>query len=215
MKAMLLRLVERLDAATLRERVMVFVAAAAVLAFAVHAAALQPLRVKQQRLLGQIQADQAEIKKIQASLEATTRASTQDPDVSLRAREKSLRATLAELNAKVAQAQRRFTPPDSMRPVLEELLERNPRLSLLDLRTVPVALITVRGGPGASGLYRHGIELAVSGSYADLHAYLRALEGVPTQIYWGRAELEVTQHPSITLKITLYTVSFDRAWLIV
>lgn len=215
MNATLQRMFERLDGATLRERVLVFVAAAAVLAFTVHAAALQPLRVKQQRLLGQIQADQAEMKKLQASLQATLRASSVDPDAPLRAREKSLRTTLGELNAKVAQAQRRFTPPESMRGVLEELLERNPRLSLLDLRTVPAAPIAVRGGPGSSGLYRHGIELAVSGSYADLYEYLRALEGVPTQIYWGRTELEVTQHPALTLKVTLYTVSFDRAWLIV
>ena len=215
MKAMFLRMAERLDAATLRERIMVFVATAAVLAFAAHAMALQPLRAKQQRLLGRIQADQAEMTKLQASLQATLRASAVDPDASLRAREKSLRATLGELNAKVALVQRRFTPPDSMRGVLEELLERNPRLSLLDLRTVPAVPIAVRGGPGSSGLYRHGIELAVSGSYADLYEYLRALEAVPTQIYWGRAELEVIQHPAITLKVTLYTVSFDRAWLIV
>jgi MSHA biogenesis protein MshJ len=64
-------------------------------------------------------------------------------------------------------------------------------------------------------LFRHGIELTVSGAYLDLYEYLRTLERLPAQLYWGRAELSVSEYPSITLKLTLYTVSFDRAWLTV
>jgi MSHA biogenesis protein MshJ len=71
------------------------------------------------------------------------------------------------------------------------------------------------GGANVSGLYRHGIELTVSGSYVDLYDYLRSLESSPTQLYWGRADLAVTEYPSNTLKLTVYTVSLDRTWLIV
>jgi MSHA biogenesis protein MshJ len=215
MKARLLRYAARLDAATLRERVLVFLAAAAVLGAAVHFAMWQPLRAKQQRALVQLQANQAELKKLQASFEAGVRAASTDPDAAMLAREKALRAALADLNTKIAKEQRRFTPPESMRSVLEELLEKNKRLALVDLKTVPVAPLTVRGAAGTPGLYRHGIELAVSGTYSDLYDYLKALESLPAQLYWGRAELEVTQHPAITLKLTLFTVSFDKAWLIV
>jgi MSHA biogenesis protein MshJ len=49
----------------------------------------------------------------------------------------------------------------------------------------------------------------------DLYEYLRTLEHLPTQLYWGRAELASGEYPASTLKLTLYTVSFDRAWLIV
>jgi MSHA biogenesis protein MshJ len=45
---------------------------------------------------------------------------------------------------------------------------------------------------------------------------LRKLEKqLPTQLYWGRADLAVAEYPSVTLKLTIYTVSFDRAWLVV
>jgi MSHA biogenesis protein MshJ len=214
-KALLLRLGTRLDAATVRERFLVFVAAAFVLAFAAYSMVVQPMRAKQQRFVAQVQADQAELLKLQASLKASLQSAAHDPDVGMRSRENALRAALKELNSRVAQEQGRFTPPESMRSVLEELLEKNRRLSLVDLRTLPAAPLTVPGAVGTPGLYRHGLELAVSGGYADLYEYLRALESLPSQLYWGRAELEVTQHPSITLKLTLYTVSFDRAWLIV
>jgi len=94
-----------------------------------------------------------------------------------------------------------------------------PLLSLADLltKTLPVAPLAIAPAtPGVNpGLFRHGIELTVSGSYADLYEYLKVLEHLPTQLYWGNAELAVAEYPSVTLKLTLYTVSFDRAWLIV
>jgi MSHA biogenesis protein MshJ len=68
---------------------------------------------------------------------------------------------------------------------------------------------------GSPGLFRHGIELTVSGGYSDLYEYLKILEHLPSQLYWGRAELVVADYPAISLKLTLYTVSFNRAWLVV
>jgi MSHA biogenesis protein MshJ len=217
-KALAKRMAERLDAATLRERLLVFIAAASVLVFAAHAAFIGPLRAEQKRLAAESEQQQKELRTIQASLQKlASRAAGQDPDAANRARQAVLRAELASLNQRIEQEQQRFTPPERMRSVLEEMLERNRRLVLLDLRTLaPVPVGTARGGPaGSAGLYRHGIELSVSGTYPELYEYLRALERLPTQLYWGRAELTVTDYPSSTLKLTVYTVSFDRTWLIV
>jgi MSHA biogenesis protein MshJ len=95
------------------------------------------------------------------------------------------------------------------------MLERNKRLQLLDLKTLPIADLAVAQGNAGRRIFRHGVELTVSGSYLDLHAYLRALEELSTQIYWARAEMNVTAYPAVSLKLTVYTVSFDKAWLIV
>jgi len=64
-------------------------------------------------------------------------------------------------------------------------------------------------------VFRHGVELTLAGSYLDLYAYLSALEGLQTQLYWGRAEMSVAEYPVATLKLTVYTLSFDQAWLVV
>jgi MSHA biogenesis protein MshJ len=64
-------------------------------------------------------------------------------------------------------------------------------------------------------MYRHGIDLTVRGTYVELHNYLQELEKLPNQLYWARAELSVATHPLLTLKLTVHTLSFDRAWLIV
>jgi len=61
----------------------------------------------------------------------------------------------------------------------------------------------------------HSVEPLDSGGYFDLQAYLRDLEKLPTQIYWGRAELTAQDYPRSTLKLLLYTLSFERAWMLV
>lgn len=215
MIAQLRDLSERIDALPLRSRIMVFGAAALVLGFAANAMLLEPLRGKEKRLAGEIAQQQTEISDIQQQLQRQAQANRADPDAVNRARRTALLEELQRLNARAAEEQKRFTPPDRMRRVLEELLERNRNLSLVDLKTLPPAPVAGQrpGAPG--GMYRHGIELTVRGTYGELYEYLRALENLPNQLYWGRAELAVDAHPLLKLKLTVHTLSFDRAWLVV
>ncbi len=66
--------------------------------------------------------------------------------------------------------------------------------------------------PG-SLLYRHGVEITVRGNYLDMIDYMAALEGMPTQLFWGGAKLEVEEYPSSRLTLTMYTLSLDPKWL--
>jgi MSHA biogenesis protein MshJ len=217
MKALIKRYAERIDAASLRERAMIFLALALGLVFVANAALIEPLRLKQKRLAAENQQRQQELQTLQAGLQRLVQGAGQDSDSLNRARQAALRGELARFNAKIEQEQRRFTPPDRMRAMLGEMFERNKQLTLVDLKTLPVTpLGTPRAGAATyQGLFRHGIELTVSGAYLDLYEYLRTLERLPAQLYWGRAELSVGEYPSTTLKLTVYTVSFDRAWLTV
>ena len=217
MKGLIKRYAERIDAASLRERAMIFLALALGLVFLANAALIEPLRVKQKRLTAENQQRQQELQSLQGGLQRLMQGAGQDTDSLNRARQAALRAELARFNAKLEQEQRRFTSPDRMRALLGEMFERNKQLTLVDLKTLPVTpLGTARAGAtNSQGLFRHGIELTVSGAYLDLYEYLRTLERLPAQLYWGRAELSVGEYPSSTLKLTLYTLSFDRAWLIV
>ena len=49
-------------------------------------------------------------------------------------------------------------------------------------------------------------------SAAHLLGYLSELERLPTQLYWSTLGIE-GQYPTVTLKVTVYTLSLDRAWL--
>jgi MSHA biogenesis protein MshJ len=67
--------------------------------------------------------------------------------------------------------------------------------------------------PTAS-LYRHGVEITVEGSYAELMNYLAALESLPgPRLLWGGVTMKVEHHPIVRLSFTVYTLSVNRAWL--
>jgi MSHA biogenesis protein MshJ len=55
------------------------------------------------------------------------------------------------------------------------------------------------------------VELTVRGTYMDLIDFLADLEKLPWRLIWGRSEFLVDAYPAITLRVTLYTLSTDRA----
>lgn len=62
-------------------------------------------------------------------------------------------------------------------------------------------------------LYRHGVEIALQGSYLDMVSYMEALQALPSQLFWGKARLDAGQYPNSRLTLTLYTLSLDAKWM--
>jgi MSHA biogenesis protein MshJ len=209
------RYAERIDNATLRERVLLFAAAALIVIFVVNATLIQPLRDTQRRLGADIAQKETELRTIQGGLQRMMQAQRVDPDARNRERIVRLQLEVKSLDASIAEEQRRFTPPQRMRQVLEEMLEREKRLQVLEMKTLPASDLSATQGRSGRRVFRHGMEITLAGSYLDLYAYLRGLEALPTQLYWGRAEMSVAEYPVATLKLTVFTLSFDQAWLVV
>jgi MSHA biogenesis protein MshJ len=67
----------------------------------------------------------------------------------------------------------------------------------------------------SANLYKHGVEITLSGSYPALLDYLSRLESSPQKVLWGRLDLRVEKHPKNELRLVLYTLSLDPAWLAV
>ena len=229
MKKLWLRIAGRIDSSSLRERAIIFAAAALlVIAFA-ETAALQPEFASQRRLAGDLAQRQAELKELQQQIAKLVQDRDADPDKALRARVEDLRTSIEQAERRVATEQARFTEPAQMKRVVEELLAKNKRIRLVDLKTLQVqsvaeareqdarpASATARSGPAATAerqIFRHGIEITVTGSYLDLLAYISELERLPTQLYWSSIEMVVSQYPVVTAKLKIYTLSLDKAWM--
>ena len=197
MKRLWQRYVEKVDGVSLRERGMIFAAAAAVLIFVLDAVLIQPEFARQKRMSREVAQRQGEIKKMQEQLQQTALARQANPDQAIQRQLETLRKRIAETEAKLAEEQRRFVPPERIGALLDQMLSRNRRLQLVDMRTLPVANLadgSARSGharqaggarpppsrrakpaaPSAgSQIYRHGVEITLSGSYLDLLAYLQ------------------------------------------
>jgi len=109
------------------------------------------------------------------------------------------------------------------------LRSQHGKVALDSLKTLPVRVISAaptatlprqsdRPQPAASvaqtGLYRHGVELELRGSYLDLLAYLQALEASSKAVFWSDARLSKTNTNTntpntfeLTLKVTIFMLS--------
>lgn len=219
MKNVVGKILSRIDAATLRERVLLFLAAAVVLVASVDSVSVSPAVEKARKVRAAIAGTQTELDTIENTIRTTVNARGVDPDAPARARYQELAGLLARLDAQILQEQERFTSPERMRDVLKETLQATGGVQLIQLKSLPAESIaeTVPGLAGAKGeertrIFRHGIELTVSGSYADLYAYLRYLEKRP-RMYWGKAVLAVEGYPRSTLTLTVYTLSLQKVWI--
>jgi len=208
---------KRLDAMSLRERVLVFLAAVAVLVLIADNALLEPI-LRRQKINSQMnQQQQDEMRTMQQQLQAYAQARVSEGAKAKRQRLEKRRAELVELDRELAGKQGELVTPERMTRMLSEILKRSPEVELVSLRALPPTSLTqVPGASGAAvGLYRHGIEITVSGSYFRMLSYVIELERNRARIFWGDMDLQAGGYPTITMKITLYTLSPEKTWLLI
>ena len=217
---------DRVDAMSLRERVLIFVMLAAVLVALLMTSVIDPLTAKQKQLSQALVQSQAQTQALEAQMQALAEASRLDPDAPNKQRLAALDSRRKSAYAELANVKQGLVTPDRMTQVLRDLLGKNPRLKLVSIKTLPATslveggkLVETNAKPGDKtpvaglGLYKHGVEISVEGSYADLVGYLTELEHMPWHVYWGGANLSAQGAPVSRLTLTVYTLSLDKTWL--
>jgi MSHA biogenesis protein MshJ len=228
MKQQWLTFAARVDAMSQRERIMSFAASAALLVFAVHMLVIGPLLRKQELLRSQVIQQQNNIAGINEQITQKLQEAAADPDAPARARLAAVRDESGRLGESLRTMQKGLVAPERVAPLLESILRANGRLKMVSVRTLPVEPLSSIGAkknadaaaPAAPEkttkrdlLFRHGVEVTVRGSYLDMVDYMTTLESLPTQLFWGKAQLDVEDYPSVRLTLTLYTLSLDEKWM--
>jgi MSHA biogenesis protein MshJ len=228
-----IKLSTRLDAMTLRERAMVFTAVVAGILFLIYTVSAEPLLKKQSALQLQIKQQQNQITGIDQEIVAKAQGFKVDPDAATREQLNAVRRDIDATSNSLMAVQKGLVAPDKIAPLLEHLLRGNGRLKLISLKTLPVTGLNEAAKPAAAQtpvpaptpagqpapakprelLYRHGVEIVVQGSYLDMVNYMAALESLPVQLFWGKANLDAQQYPNSRLTLTLYTLSLDQKWM--
>lgn len=142
------KLSAKLDAMTLRERALVFVAATGLILFLLYTLAVEPLLARQAALLAQIQQQQNQVSGIDTEIAARAQGFVLDPDAEARAQLQQARAEIDSIGARLVAVQKGLVAPEKIAPLLEHLLQGG-KLKLLALRTLPVAGMNEAAGPAA------------------------------------------------------------------
>jgi MSHA biogenesis protein MshJ len=197
---------------------------------------IEPTLTKRALLLKQMEGELAQ----QQSLRQSLSAPPADGSEALRLQLAETKSQLRAADQQFSEVRKGLVQPQQMGALLQSLLARHRGLQLLSLRSLPVAALSESGlankaraaapsGPAATAsaagasaeqaadgawLYRHGVEIRIEGSYADLLAYVQALEQLPRRVYWGDLEIDARRSPVIVMTLTISTVSLEKTWWI-
>lgn len=209
----------KLMAMSQRERLMIMGALLALIWLVFDTLLLTPALQKQKFYGQEISTKQEEVAKLQTQQVAIIQAGKNDPDAGSKAHLAELQQKVAQMDAELLATQSALVPPDRMPKLLGSLLQRGRQVKLVSLITLPVTgLMDGVGGDKEKsapvfGIYKHGFEVTLEGGYLDLMHYMTELEASPWRMLWGEMSLQAGEYPRSSLKLTLYTLSLDQAWL--
>lgn len=229
-KALAARL-QKFDALSLRERLLVAAAAFVLTFFLVDALLLSAWTRQNAGLKATLPEQRAEAARVATQIKALQAQIAEHPDAQARARIEEIGKKIAAIDAGLQSSAKQLVPPERMATLLEDLLKRNRRLQLVKMATLPAEELLGRdqaaapqpgaeqalgeaGQPGSrNNIFKHGVELTLRGSYFEMLDYLAQIESLPWQMYWGRLKLDAREYNRPVLTLTLYTLSLDKVWL--
>lgn len=213
---------ERIDRLSVRERMLVFIAAPVTLFVLATNLLFVPAWNEHGLQRKHLAGKHEQIEKLESQLQTILRRASEDPDAASRAKLVALREQLGTIDTALAEQTAGLVSPQEMAKLVEEMLKQNRRLELVKIESLaPMQLGNdaeqQQEKPAMMKLdyvvYRHGTRVQFRGRYADIVDYLEALERLPWKMFWGEATLETEQYPLSRFTLVLYTLSLREAWI--
>jgi len=209
LKALWRRNQERIDALTLRERVLLFSALVALTYTAVFMGFIRPLEHKAQAAARALAVAHRQTQVFEYAFEHVL-----DPKTRLReaAQRAALLTQVAHLKERLHLLTNGLVPAHDMPALMHHVLVEVPGVTLLAL--VNHAAVPISRTPKSRPfLYRHEMTIVVRGPYRDLTHYLTVLAHTKRRILWGRVMLTADRYPFSTVSLHIYTLSAREALL--
>lgn len=218
LKQLINRLQEKIDAFSLRERAILFLAISFMLYASVDYLLLSPLELKQQKLLSQIQSIQAENGQLETKALEIINRYRADPNKAERQQLARLNGEIDTAHGQIEAAVAGLIPPEKMALALENLLQRQKGLKFIAITSMPAeSLLKPADDDSAAvadgnlqSIYRHSFQLQFEGSYLNTLAYLRELEALDWSFRWDEIDMTMQEYPRVGITLVIHTISLDE-----
>lgn len=204
----------RIDALSLRERAFLFLSVLAAGMALVDVLWLSPAQVAHQQLTQRFEKQNTELQRLRDALKSVAR--PVDKNQTLHSELADINQRLETVNQSLKEATLAPAQVTRLEQVLVQLLRRQEGLTLVLTSAVAPEAATTKAAQGAAaggattppGLTRQGVELTVSGSYAELTRYVQTLETTLPNVRWGVMKLRSDKlPPQLTLQLFLVGVA--------
>ena len=206
-------LAQKFNQMTPREQGLVLSTGLFLLVFFVFTLWLDPLGQQareQQQTLAQIQQTN---QSLQQQTQVLAAALTRDPNDGIRKQLDVLQQEINQQDQRLGELTLDLVSPSQMLPVLHNLLQKASDVQVLSLASIPAVAVMKNENRPDLGIFKHSIELKVSGSYFQIYELLKAIEQSPWRFYWQAMHYQVTAYPSAEVTIELYTLSTSEDYI--
>lgn len=207
----------QIDELSLRERALIFVAVVSIMVLGWNASINGRYQMERKQLQRELAETEARQEVVKRTTEEVLARHGVDPNRDLRHQLDTLQIRFHELEARKQALADSFIPPGRMAELLQSLLKGKGSLRFVSLETAPAEpVFAVEGQDVATSsampiVFRHGLTLEFDGDYFDMLAYLRELEKQP--LFWDSVDYRVRTYPQASVRLKVYTLSFQREWL--
>lgn len=122
-----------------------------------------------------------------------------------------LRREIRDLDDRISGITDVLIPPDTMATLLRELLGSSD-LTLVRFGALPAQPVN-QADTGEARLFRHQLEIELTGSFEALTSYLQTIETLPWRLFWDELGVETEQYPKLKIRLKVHTLSDQEAWL--
>ncbi len=185
------RWARRIDALSLRERAIGFVSAAVVCLAVADALVISPSLAERKRLAAQVRSQAAALAALRAQV-APAEPAADDPLARLQAALAHARDEREALEREIAALRARHGDGARAADLVERVLRRHERLTLLRLAAVDEP---PKAPAEAATLPMQTIDLGVGGPYLDLARYLAEIEQALPGLRWGELKIDGAASP--------------------
>ncbi|CAG7857256.1 hypothetical protein MCAMS1_02021 [biofilm metagenome] len=203
---------ERIQSLTSREKLIVYTTVLVILWGVWDSLIFRPLVAKQknnsQQLIN-LESQIIQLKQNSLELEKTTQT---DPNVENQNKLNELKAQYSRFQQQIMYGNKKFVAPEQMAKALGDMLNQNKQLDLIKLETLPPATL-LSSIDQHQPIYKHGLKITFTGTYADTVNYLESLEALPWAIVWDELDYRVKNYPKAEITLRALTLSFDKEWL--
>ena len=225
MKDELLKLQEKIDGMSQRERVLILLVGIFVVVMLMQTLLLDPVlkeRGVTKKQITQTRQQIADLNNEQQVLNAQLTAGVTRHELK---RRDQMRQEVHALNKKIETSVVAMIPPHLMPEVLENILGQNKKLTLLSLENKPVVSVleqmtesesnknTENNTDKGQALYKHAFVIKLRGNYMSAIDYFKTLEQLPWRFYWDELHYQVDSYPNAVISLEVHTVSMSEEWI--
>lgn len=189
----------RIDARSLRERAMLFGTLAVAMVAAADTLLIAPRMAEQKAIATQMRQQTRELDTLRLKQAQASSVAADSPQGKLLAALKDTQVQRRQVDADITAATAGGPGVARLPDVLERLLRRHDRLTLISLDTA--AAPPPRDGAPVSAW--QGVDLQLAGNYPELVPYLEAIETALPGVRWGALQIDGTTRPPL-LKLRLF-----------